>query len=134
MDWDTQRIQAQLDGVGPVRPGGGATRPKSAREAGDEFRLALDRARQDGKAPDVTFSAHAAERLMQRGITLDGSDLKKISDGLDRASEKGAKDSLMLLRDLALVVSVENRTVVTALQGESARESVFTQIDSAILL
>ncbi len=134
MNWDTQRIQAHLEGVGPVRPGEETQRPKSARQAGEEFRLALERARQDGKIPDVSFSAHAAERLMQRGITLDAGDLQKISDGLDRASEKGAKDSLLLLRDLALVVSVENRTVITALQGESARENVFTQIDSAILL
>lgn len=134
MDWDTQRIQAHIGGVGPVRPGEGTAQPKTAREAGEEFRVALDRARQEGKAPNVAFSSHAAERLMQRGITLDTSDLQKISDGLDKASEKGAKDSLMLLRDLALVVSVENRTVITALQGENARENVFTQIDSAILL
>ena len=134
MDWDPQRIQAAIGGVGPVRPSESAAQPKTAREAGEAFRVALDRARQEGKAPNVSFSAHAAERLMQRGITLDTSDLQKISDGLDKASEKGAKDSLMLLRDLALVVSVENRTVITALQGENARENVFTQIDSAILL
>jgi flagellar operon protein len=71
---------------------------------------------------------------MQRGITLDRGDLEKISQGMDRAAEKGAKESLFVLRDLALIVSVENRTVITALHGEAARENVYTQIDSALLL
>jgi len=134
MDWDTQKIQAHLGGVGPVTPGGETSSTKSSREAGDAFRLALKEAQEAGKAPDVNVSSHAAERLMQRGIVLDSNDLQKISDGMDRANEKGARDSLMVLRDLALVVSVENRTVITALQGESARDNVFTQIDSAVLL
>lgn len=134
MEFDPNRILAQLNGVTPVQPGAKPSGPQQVREAGVAFREALEKARQAGEAPDVSFSAHAAERLMQRGLVLDANDLQKISDGIDRAAEKGAKESLLVLRDLAMVVSVENRTVITALQGENVKENVFTQIDSAVLL
>jgi flagellar operon protein len=52
---------------------------------------------------------------------------------VSRAEEKGAKDSLVLLRDLAFIVSVKNRTVVTAVDGEHIKENVFTNIDSAVI-
>lgn len=134
MDLDPNRILAQINGVSPIQPGTQPGGAQQVREAGQAFREALEKARQTGEAPDVAFSAHAAERMMQRGLALDANDLQKISDGIDRAAEKGAKDSLMVLRDLAMIVSVENRTVITALQGENVKENVFTQIDSAILL
>jgi flagellar operon protein len=133
MNIDPERIQAQL-GIQKIQPDKPAAEQQSIREAGEQFRQALEKARQTGQVPDVSFSAHASERLLQRGISLDAGDLKKISEGIDRAAEKGAKDSLMILRDMALIVSVENRTVITALQGETAKDNVFTQIDSAILL
>jgi len=50
-----------------------------------------------------------------------------------RADEKGAKDSLVLLRDLAFIVNVKNRTVVTAVDGEHLKDNVFTNIDSAVI-
>jgi len=34
--------------------------------------------------------------------------------------------------DTAMVVSVKNRTVITALAKDQARENVFTNIDSAV--
>jgi flagellar operon protein len=52
---------------------------------------------------------------------------------VDRAEEKGARDSLVLLRDMAFIVSVSNRTVVTAMDGERLKENVFTNIDSAVI-
>ena len=133
MNWDTQRIQASLGGVGPVQPGS-TPRPSEPKGVQGDFQATLEKAKTKQAAPNVTVSAHASQRLLQRGITLDQADLEKISNGIDRASEKGARESLFVLRDLALVVSVENRTVITALHGESAKDNVFTQIDSAVLL
>jgi flagellar operon protein len=40
----------------------------------------------------------------------------------------------MLLNDMALIINVKNRTVVTALDGASMKDNVFTQIDSAVII
>ena len=81
----------------------------------------------------IKWSAHAAARLQQRGIELDATQHLRLENAIDKAAAKGAKDSLVLLDDNALVVSVQNRTVITALGLHQARENVFTNIDSAVL-
>lgn len=81
----------------------------------------------------LTFSRHAQERLEARKIRLNESDLADLQSAVTRAEEKGARDSLVLLRDMAFIVSVRNRTVVTALDNEHAKENVFTNIDSAVI-
>ncbi|WP_248926369.1 TIGR02530 family flagellar biosynthesis protein [Paenibacillus hamazuiensis] len=82
----------------------------------------------------VRFSHHAEVRLQQRGIQLKPEQLAKIESAIDKAAAKGAKDSLMLLNDMALIVNIKNRTVVTALDGSSMKDNVFTQIDSAVII
>jgi flagellar operon protein len=52
---------------------------------------------------------------------------------VDRAAAKGSRDSLVLLDQTAMVVSVKNRTVITALGRDQARDNVFTNIDSAVI-
>ncbi|MVO99154.1 TIGR02530 family flagellar biosynthesis protein [Paenibacillus lutrae] len=82
----------------------------------------------------VKFSHHAEMRLQQRGIKLDSEQLCKLESAIDKAAAKGAKDTLMMLGGTALIVNVPNRTVVTALDGASMKEQVFTQIDSAVII
>lgn len=82
----------------------------------------------------LKFSHHAEQRLKQRGIALDTDQLDRIAGAVDQAAAKGAKDSLVLFRDIAMIVSVQNRTVVTAMDGASMKEHVFTQIDSAVVV
>ncbi len=82
----------------------------------------------------LQFSAHAAKRLRERNIALAGEDLAKISKAMNRAAAKGSRDSLIIYGDLALVASVRNKTVVTALDGKSLQEHVFTNIDSAVIV
>lgn len=82
----------------------------------------------------VKFSQHAIQRLNSRNITLDGNDLAKLSGAVDKAAQKGARDSLILMNNLALVVSVKNRTVITAMDGNNIRDNVFTNIDSAVIV
>ena len=108
----------------PAEPGAEPTR--SFRELLEEQLAAT--------APDVRFSAHAQARLESRGIELTESDLTRIREALDRAEAKGAKESLVVMDDLALVVSVPNRTVITAIDGPSRRGNVFTNIDSAVIV
>jgi len=74
----------------------------------------------------VKFSTHAQQRLQQRDITLG-------DDALDRAQQKGSKESLILLDDMAFVVSVKNRVVITAVDQPSMKQNVFTNIDSVVI-
>jgi len=82
---------------------------------------------------ELTFSKHAQERLSARNIALSETDLTQLQQAVTRAGEKGAQDSLVLLRDLAFIVSVKNRTVVTAVDADHLKEDVFTNIDSAVI-
>ncbi len=82
----------------------------------------------------VRFSAHALQRLNLRNIQLSTDDRSRIVEAIDRAQSKGAKDSLVLVRGAALVVSVTNRTIVTVLDREEMRGNVFTNIDSAVVM
>lgn len=83
---------------------------------------------------NLSFSKHASERLFSRGINLDEPLVNKIADAVDKAEEKGSKETLILTDDAALVVSIKNRTVVTAFDKENLKEGVVTSIDSAVIL
>lgn len=86
------------------------------------------------KAGELKFSRHAEMRMQQRGISLRPEQLSKIVSAVEAAEAKGAKDSLILYRDIAMIVNVPTKTVVTALDGGSAEGNVFTQIDSAVVI
>ncbi len=98
------------------------------RAAGTDFSAMLK-----AKVQGVKFSAHAQARLKSRNIGMTPEILEKLDKAVSGAQEKGSKDSLVLLSDLAFIVNVPNRTVVTAMDGESIRENIFTNIDSAII-
>lgn len=85
-------------------------------------------------AQGVKFSQHAQERLRARGIALSETDLRKLEGAVDSVAQKGGKESLVMLGDSAFVVSVKNRTVVTALDRDAVQGNIFTNIDSAVLL
>jgi flagellar operon protein len=82
----------------------------------------------------VRLSQHAQDRLKSRGITLSDNDMKKLAGAVDSVAQKGGKDSLIMMGDAALVVSVKNRTVVTAMDRQGMQGNVFTNIDSAVVL
>jgi len=83
---------------------------------------------------ELKFSRHAQERLQSRNIKLDAADLDKIQAAVRKAQDKGAKDSLILMNDLAFIVSIKNNTVITALDGDSMKDNLFTNIDSAVII
>lgn len=82
----------------------------------------------------VKISGHARQRLAEGRHQLSEEDMQRLSGAVDQAAAKGSRESLILMSDLALVVSVKNRTVITAIGGERIRENVFTNIDSAVIL
>ncbi len=79
----------------------------------------------------VKFSGHAMERLKERGISLSESELEKLQDAVSNVAAKGGKESLIMLGNAALVVSVKNRTVITAFDRRNLEGNIFTNIDSA---
>ena len=81
----------------------------------------------------VTFSKHATQRLERRNLAVDPASLQRLQDGVDRAAGKGARDAVVLVDDTAFVVSVSNRTVVTAVGRDQMKDHVFTNIDSAVI-
>ncbi|PYY26778.1 TIGR02530 family flagellar biosynthesis protein [Paenibacillus illinoisensis] len=82
----------------------------------------------------LKLSNHAMKRLEQRGIELKSEQMQQIGTAIDKAAAKGAKESLILMQDMAFIVNVKNRTVVTAMDSESMKDNVFTQIDSAVII
>ena len=97
------------------------------------FRDVLRTAQAPAAAP-LKFSAHAQQRLESRNIRLTNDDVAKMNAMADKAAAKGAKQSLFMMRDVAMVVSITNRTVITAVDQQSMKENVFTNIDSAAIL
>lgn len=86
------------------------------------------------KNKPVTFSAHAKKRMLERNITLGSADLAKINSAVARAANKGSRESLVLYGDIALVASVKNRMVVTAMRAGDKDGHVFTNIDSTVII
>ncbi len=82
----------------------------------------------------LKVSGHAQTRLQSRNIELGKAEWDRVLSGVDRAAQKGSRDSLVLLDDVALLVSVKNRTVITAVDKNSLKENVFTNIDSAVIV
>jgi flagellar operon protein len=82
----------------------------------------------------VKFSAHAQARLAARNISLSENQLDRINSGVEKAASKGARESLVLIDNLALVVSIKNNTVITAVDDKNLKENVFTNIDSAVIM
>lgn len=92
-------------------------------------------ARSPGAIPGaVKFSNHAIERMQSRGISFSPQDIQRINEAVDKAAAKGSKDSLLLMDESALIVSVKNKTIVTVMDKATMKENVFTNIDSTIVM
>lgn len=83
---------------------------------------------------DLKFSKHASVRLEQRGIQLTKGQMERLSDGTMKAGQKGIKDSLVIVDELAFIVNVPNHMVVTAMDSTDTDTNVFTNIDGAVIM
>lgn len=99
---------------------------------GKNFREILE-GMQDGNS-EVKFSKHATQRLSNRNIELTENQMERLQEGTAKASQKGIKESLVLVDQLAFIVNVPNNTVVTAMQQNETDEHVFTNIDGAVII
>ena len=113
---------------GPGAPGAPQAPGLDPRVEGPAFASVLR-----SRAVGVQFSNHAVQRLERRGISVEPGTLQRLDDAVGRADAKGARDAVVLVDGTAFVVSVRNKTVITAVDREHMRDHVFTNIDSAVI-
>ena len=82
----------------------------------------------------LKFSKHAAMRLENRNINLTDEQNNRLRSGVQKASEKGINESLVIVDSLAFIVNVPNKTVVTAMDQKEAADNIFTNIDGAVII
>ena len=114
---------------GSARPSQGAQQGGGAQQG--QFARVL--AGEAGGAGQVSFSNHALQRLQRRGLSMEADQVQRLSEGVQLAAAKGSRNSVVLVDDLAFVVAVPSRTVVTAIDRAHMKEQVFTNIDSAVI-
>lgn len=119
----------------PVQPGKierpQQQKPYSGNVSDSPFAKVLD---QKLPSQGLKFSQHAQDRLKARNITFSATELASLEGAVNSVAQKGGKESLVMMGDSALVVSVKNRTVVTALDKMQMKGNVFTNIDSAVII
>ena len=79
----------------------------------------------------MKFSKHANQRLESRKIDLSKEGLQRLESGTKMAQQKGIKESLVMIDDMAFIVNVPSSTVVTAVNDNDNK--VFTHIDGAVI-
>ncbi len=127
------QINQRIYPLDPVK----AQKPKPAQVVGDTKKAKpfAEVLKQNlGPLQDVKFSAHALKRIEERQLSLGGPALERLKDGISRLNEKGSKNSVIFLDETAFIVSVQNRTVVTALDKANESQNIFTNIDSAAIV
>ncbi len=83
---------------------------------------------------DVQFSRHAQARMDALGVRLDAQDHSELGEAIDGLARRGARESLVLLGDHAVVVDVADRKVVSFMRRSEAAGTIFTQIDSTAVV
>ncbi len=86
-----------------------------------------------GQTGELKFSKHAVNRLAERNLSLSEQQLARLVEGTDKASGKGIKEPLVLIDDMAFIVSTGSRTVITAMGSGNTEENIFTNIDGAVI-
>ena len=82
----------------------------------------------------VSFSKHAMERVVERGVDVSSEKLDRLNEGVRMAEEKGLREPLILLGTTAFVVNVKNNKVVTVVNEDSLKGTVFTNIDGTVMI
>lgn len=101
---------------------------------GLSFQEILQKKSLTDRTGSLKFSKHALGRLNDRNIELDQNQLERLNSGARKAEEKGIRDSLVIVDQLAFIVNVPNQTVVTAMDSTETDENVFTNINGAVII
>ena len=119
----------------PVQPASPNSGVRQVAETGRTAFADILKSKLPGQAPAVKFSAHASDRLASRNIVLTQHHISKLNQAVQTMAQKGGKEGLVVMDNLAMVVNIKNRTVITAVE-KSPQEmgKVFTNIDSALIM
>lgn len=118
------RSGAEVEGTRAVARGGPGP-------IGDAFAALLhDELRRE---QGIKFSAHAQNRIRERSIEFGENEVARLKVAVEKASQKGARESLVLLDNLALLVNIPKQTVITAVDSRLSRDNVWTNIDSVVM-
>lgn len=112
----------------------GFAQPQKASQINFQDILQTAQEKEARKSNELTFSLHAQNRLQERNINLSHDDLARLQSAVDKLAQKGARESLIYMQEVALVVSVANRTVITALEKLQGTDNIITNIDSAAII
>jgi flagellar operon protein len=82
----------------------------------------------------IRFTKHADARLTQRDIRLTDEQMTRLEEGTKKASDKGIKESLVLVDDLAFIVNTDKKMVITAIDQNSSEDNIYTNIDGAVII
>ena len=96
--------------------------------------LVADRTEQTVVSGGIRFTKHADARLMQRNIRLTDDQMTRLEEGIRKASDKGIKESLVLVDDLAFIVNTDKKMVITAIDQNSSEDNIYTNIDGAVII
>lgn len=125
---DYSKIQSGINtGISPVSTG--VKKPQTVPKNGFEQIL---QKKIDEK--ELKVSQHAQMRMNMRNIRLSDDQKEILNNAVDKAKQKGVRESLILMQDMAFVVSIKNMTVITVMDGASIKENVFTNIDGAVIV
>ena len=112
----------------------GKSKPEAAlKQQGPSFQQILNEKRGVSAASELKFSKHATSRLDSRNIELSTDQMARLLEGTSKAENKGINDSLVIVDDLAFIVNVPNKTVITAINQKEAENNIFTNIDGAVI-
>lgn len=98
------------------------------------FAEILQEKRSAQETSELKFSKHAAMRLEHRNISLSPEQSERLEAGVQKASEKGINESLVMVDSLAFIVNIPNKTVVTAIDSQETQGQIFTNIDGAVIV
>ena len=96
--------------------------------------LIADRTEQTVVSGGIRFTKHADARLMQRNIRLTDEQMTRLEEGTRKASDKGIKESLVHVDDLAFIVNTDKKMVITAIDQNSSEDNIYTNIDGAVII
>ncbi|MBL6989308.1 MAG: hypothetical protein ISR65_06005 [Bacteriovoracaceae bacterium] len=108
--------------------------PLDKSKPGEFDKLLSEKLGKKSGLPKLQVSGHAAKRLQERNIALDGSEYLKLQNAVDKLKNKGGKESLVVTKNAAYIIDVNNGKIVTAVDKNSITENIFTKIDSTVFV
>jgi flagellar operon protein len=117
-----------LNGINGVRDAAASAAAAERKAGGASFADALK-----AQLGPLKMSSHALQRIQRREIAFDEPVAARLEAAVDKAAAKGSRESLVLVDSTAFVVSVRNRTVITAVPVSPKNDQVFTNVDSAVI-